>query len=58
MKFKDGGKPENTWVLAAIKLYTQQDGSPDSQCYKYLWGNDTTSLRNSPDVDLHEIRHD
>jgi hypothetical protein len=58
MKFEDGGKPENTWVLAAIKLYTQQGGSPDSQCYKYIWGNDTISLRNSPDVEVHEIRHD
>jgi len=26
-KFADGGKPENPWVLVALKLYAQQNGS-------------------------------
>jgi len=56
MKKLDGGRPENWWVLTAIKLYGQQGGSTQSDCYKQLWGHEEISLRNSTDVDIFDIR--
>lgn len=56
MKKLDGGRPENWWVLTAIKLYAQQGGSNQSKCYNQLWGNDANSLRNSSDVEKFDIR--
>ena len=51
-----GGWPENVWLLAAIKLYTQQGGSKESKCFGMLWGNSTDSLRNSNTTDLTDVR--
>ena len=50
-KPNNGGWPENTWVLAASKLYTHMEGAKDSKCYSLIWGNETDSLRNSPDLE-------
>jgi len=55
MKKLDGGRPENPWVLNAIKLFAHMDGSEDSMCWKVMYGNDTTSLRNSGDVEKFDI---
>ena len=55
MKFKDGGRPETPWVLNAIKLFTHMNGSEDSMCWKYMYGNDTKSMRNSEDIEVHDI---
>ena len=32
LKRKDGGRPENIWVLTAAKLYTHMNGAEDSKC--------------------------
>ena len=50
-KPNNGGWPENAWVLAAAKLYTHMEGAEDSKCYSLIWGNETDSLRNSPDLE-------
>jgi len=50
-EFNDGGWPETRWVLAASKLYTHMEGAEDSKCYSLIWGNETDSLRNSPDLE-------
>merc|ERR1712156_73577 len=50
-EFNDGGSPETRWVLAAAKLYTHMEGAEDSKCYSLIWGNETDSLRNSPDLE-------
>jgi hypothetical protein len=55
MKKLDGGRPENPWVLNAMKLYTHMEGSEDSMCYKIMYGNETTSMRNSKDIEIHDI---
>ena len=39
MKTEDGGKPEDPWVLVALKLYAQQGGSMDTKCFSLLWGD-------------------
>ena len=57
MKSKDGGRPENVWVLTAIKLYTHMDGAKDSKCYSMLWGNESDSLQNSSDVENFILSH-
>ena len=56
MKTKDGGKPEMPWVLVALKLYAQQDGSMDSKCYGLLWGDADDSLKKSPWADITDFR--
>ena len=56
MKKEDGGKPEAPWVLVALKLYAQQDGSASSKCHDLLWGDSTDSLRNSPWTDKVDVR--
>ena len=56
MRTKDGGRPENPWVLVALKLYTQQNGSMDSKCYSLLWGSESDSLKNSTWADKIDTR--
>jgi dienelactone hydrolase len=51
MRFADGGRPETWWVLTAFKLYAQLDGDRGSKCYSMLWGNDSDSLQQSPDIE-------
>jgi len=55
MKKLDGGRPETPFVLTAWKLYTHMNGDKNSMCYKMMYGNETSSLRNSKDVDHFEI---
>jgi len=55
MKTPDGGKPEEPWVLVAIKLYAQHGGSEDSKCFELLWGEGEDSLRNSTWTDKVEL---
>jgi hypothetical protein len=56
LKFASGGRPENWWVLTAIKLYAQQDGNAASNCHKLLWGDDPLSLAHSNDTALVDLR--
>jgi len=56
MRFVDGGKPENPWVLVALKLYAQHDGAESSKCYSLLWGYDTDSLNNSQWTERIDLR--
>ena len=56
MRKLDGGAPENPWVLVALKLYAQQDGTLDSKCYDLLWGSNVDSLRNSPWIEQVDLR--
>lgn len=44
------GSPETPWVLTAAKLYAQMGGKVDSECYKMLWGDESSSLRMDPAV--------
>jgi len=55
MKKLDGGAPESPWVLTAIKLYTHMDGSEDSMCYKMMFGNETSSIVNSKDIEKFDL---
>ena len=57
MKQKDGGRPENVWVLTAAKLYTHMDGAADSKCYEMMWGDATDSLQNSTDIEKFILSH-
>ena len=54
MKTANGGAPENTWVLTAVKLYGQQGGGY-GKCSGYIWGDDFDSLWQCPDVDTSQI---
>ena len=56
LKRPKGGKPEMPWVLVALKLYAQQDGSVDSKCYDLLWGESDDSLRKSTWTNLVDFR--
>ena len=55
MKKLDGGRPETPWVLSAIKLFTHMDGNEDSMCWKVMYGNETSSMRNSKDIESFDI---
>ena len=55
MKKLDGGAPESPWVLTAIKLYTHMDGNEDSMCYKMIFGNETSSIMNSKDIEKFDL---
>eukprot|EP00455_Lapot_gusevi_P022758 TRINITY_DN2370_c0_g2_i1.p1 TRINITY_DN2370_c0_g2~~TRINITY_DN2370_c0_g2_i1.p1 ORF type:complete len:331 (-),score=54.87 TRINITY_DN2370_c0_g2_i1:25-1017(-) len=57
--FSDGGHncalknaPESGWVLVAMKLYTQQQGNPNSVCYQRLWGQADFSLQHDRNVEI------
>ena len=54
-KTRNGGAPENPWVLAAAKLYTHMEGSKHSKCYSLIWGDESDSLKNSTDLENHII---
>jgi len=56
LKTKNGGKPENPWVLVALKLYAQHGGSMNSMCHKLLWGDTDHSLSKSPWTDKIDFR--
>ena len=47
---------ETPWVLAALKLYAHLDGQKDSACWTSLYGNATSSLSNSPNVEKTLLR--
>jgi dienelactone hydrolase len=54
-KILDGGKPENPWMLVAMKLYAQHDGDKSTRCHEYLWGTSESSLQTSPWVAHSEL---
>ena len=55
LKRKDGGRPENIWVLTAAKLYTHMNGAEDSKCFDMIWGNTDDSLQVSKDIELYSL---
>lgn len=55
LKFANGSSPEWPWVLSAAKLYAQQGGLSDSDCYGLLWGDSTDALAQSQNVDIVEL---
>ena len=57
MKQKDGGRPENVWVLTAAKLYTHMEGNYDSKCYHMMWGTDADSLQKDTNIEKFIISH-
>jgi hypothetical protein len=48
---------ETPWVLTAYKLYAQQNGSEDSECYRRLWGNGEQSLQKSKNVEKIDVHN-
>lgn len=38
LRTADGGRPENPWLLVALKLYAQHHGDMNTKCYELLWG--------------------
>ena len=45
MKRVEGGAPEMSVLLQAVKLYGHQGGDTSSKCFEYLYGDVVDSIK-------------